>query len=136
MPDIEPKKTDMFQDVLDFHKKLVPDQVRPLPSWPSYDIMLLRGKLIQEEFQELTQAISQPDFAKIVDSSLDLVYVLLGLLVAMGVDARPIWQAIQEANMAKAGGPIRVDGKVLKPEGWTHPNVAHIIAEQSNRLDG
>ena len=134
MPDIAP--VDMFQDVLDFHKKLVPSQVRPLPSWPSYDVMLLRGKLIQEEYQELLLAISEPDFAKIVASSLDLVYVLLGLLVAMGVDARPVWQAIQTANMAKEGGPMREDGKVLKPEGWTHPSVAHIIADQTNRLDG
>jgi predicted HAD superfamily Cof-like phosphohydrolase len=134
MPDIQPK--DMFQDVLDFHKKFVPDQIRALPSWPSYDIMLLRGRLIQEEYGELVEAMAVPDFAKIVDSTLDLVYVLLGALVAMGVDARPIWDAIQTANMAKEGGPTRPDGKVLKPEGWEPPPIVKILAAQTTRLDG
>lgn len=128
MPDVQ--TPDMFQDVLEFHKKFVPNQIAKLPMWPSYDIMLLRGKLIREEIEELIKAFDNADFEGIVDGSLDLVYVLLGTLVAMGVDARPAWQEIQRANMAKEGGGLRGDGKVMKPEGWVPPDIVGVLSRQ------
>ena len=121
---------DMFQDVLEFHKKFVPNQIAKLPMWPSYDVMLLRGKLIKEEIEELISAFDDADFEGIVDGTLDLVYVLIGTLIAMGVDARPVWDEIQKANMAKEGGPMRADGKVLKPEGWTPPDIVGVLSRQ------
>jgi predicted HAD superfamily Cof-like phosphohydrolase len=38
--------------------------------------------------------------------------------------------------MAKAGGPKRADGKQLKPEGWTPPDLAPILAEQERERRG
>ncbi len=128
MPDVQ--TPDMFQDVLEFHKKFVPNQIAKLPMWPSYDIMLLRGKLIREEIEELIKAFDNADFEGIVDGSLDLVYVLLGTLIAMGVDARPVWREIQRTNMAKEGGGLRGDGKVMKPEGWVPPDIVGVLSHQ------
>lgn len=129
MPDEQ--APDMYQDVLEFHKKFVPNQMAPLPMWPRFDVMRLRGKLIQEEMKELVEAFDDADFEGIVDGSLDLIYVVLGTLVAMGVDARPVWNEIQKANMAKEGGPMRPDGKVLKPEGWMPPDIVGVLSRQT-----
>ncbi len=38
------------------------------------------------------------------------------------------WDEVHRSNMAKVGGPIRGDGKRLKPEGWTPPDVAGVLA--------
>lgn len=127
---------DMFQDVLDFHQKFVPDQVRQLPSWPSYDVMLLRGRLVQEEFGELVDAIQKPDFPGIIDNICDSIYVLIGMSIAMGVDLREVWKEVHRANMAKEGGPTREDGKVLKPEGWQPPDVIGVIKRQRRLTEG
>jgi predicted HAD superfamily Cof-like phosphohydrolase len=133
MPDITPGR-DPFQDVLDFMKDKAPMRIRALPSWPAYDVMIRHGAMVQEEYNELVAAMGQCDFAGIVDGALDLVYVLYQLLIGMGVDARPIWQAIQEANMSKL---VSEDGsKVMKPEGFVPPDVSGIIAAQTNRLNG
>ena len=121
---------DMFQDVLDFTMKFVPNQIAKLPVWPAYNVMNLRGKLIKEEIEELTKAFEAADFEGIVDNTLDLVYVLLGLLIAMGVDARPVWNEIQRANMAKTNGGLREDGKVLKPKGWIPPDITGVLMRQ------
>ena len=127
---------DMFQDVLDFHQKLVPQQVRGLPSWPSYDIMLLRGRLVQEEFSELVDGIQNADFIGIADNIADCIYVLIGMSIAMGIDLREVWKVVHAANMAKEGGPSRPDGKVMKPEGWKEPDVVGVITNQKNFITG
>ena len=31
--------------------------------------------------------------------------------------------------MAKVGGPIREDGKRLKPEGWEPPNITKVLLD-------
>lgn len=108
-------------------------------------------RLVVEEFVELLEAVfgwRRTDDVKIdlehlfnvapltidlpalVDATVDLDYVVEGLRVRLGVDARPIWSAVHAANMAKAGGPLREDGKRMKPEGWQPPDVAGLLREQ------
>lgn len=62
----------------------------------------------------------------------DTLYVVCGLANTLGLwpilDA--VYAEIHRANMTKAvDGKIirRADGKILKPEGWTPPNIAAII---------
>lgn len=125
-----PQPPDVFSDVLEFHKKFVPNQLRPLPAWPPYNIMRLRGELFKEELKEFIEALDNADFAGIVDGGLDLVYVIVGMLYAMGVNPVPIWEEIQRTNMAKVGGGLRADGKVMKPEGWVPPDIVGLLAAQ------
>lgn len=70
------------------------------------------------------------DLPALVDATVDLDYVVEGLRVRLGVDGDPIWTAVHAANMAKRTGPIREDGKRLKPEGWTPPDVEGLLREQ------
>jgi hypothetical protein len=47
-----------------------------------------------------------------------------------GIDLRPLWVAVQAANLAKVGGSKRADGKVLKTPGWVPPDIAGLLRQQ------
>jgi predicted HAD superfamily Cof-like phosphohydrolase len=90
----------------------------------------LRSELIWEEAEETEDAVFSQDLAKAVDGLVDTIYVCLGAAVAWGVDLEPIFNAVHRANMAKAGGATRDDGKILKPEGWQPPDIAGELRKQ------
>lgn len=125
---------DWFQDVQAFHKQFLltsPDT----PTIPNEAIRELRERLNKEEFSELLEAENKKNLPGIADSIVDLIYVLIGMAICYGIDIRPVWDEVQRANMSKAGGAKRADGKVLKPQGWQPPNVARILREQGWRGD-
>ncbi len=71
------------------------------------------------------------DLPEWCDGTIDLDYVVEGARTAFGINTRPLWLAVQKANMAKAGGPVREsDGKRLKPPGWQPPDIAGLLKEQ------
>lgn len=96
----------------------------PAPLTPSFDHARidLRIKLMDEELSETIEAMHAKDMVKTVDGLADLMYVVLGTAVELGVDMEQVFELVQGANMAKLGKdgkPItRADGKTLKPEGW------------------
>jgi len=120
---------DMVADVLDFHEKFG-QYVGQHPHWPPFDVMRMRFKLVAEEYNELSTAVGGEDLTMIADGVGDLMYVLIGMCNAMGIDLRPVWAAIHRANMRKEGGGSREDGKILKPEGWLPPDIAAILELQ------
>jgi predicted HAD superfamily Cof-like phosphohydrolase len=95
----------------------------------------LRAELIREEFSEFVDAIGcthdvpchEPDLVKAIDALCDLLYVTFGAAVTFGVDLEPFFDEVHRSNMAKAGGPVRFDGKRLKPQGWKAPDIAGIL---------
>ena len=120
---------DMVEDVLAFHRKFA-CYVGDYPHLPERSIVDLRLRLIREEYCELIEAIHRVDLAAIADAITDLMYVIIGTAITLGIDIRPIWQAVQRANMAKTGGGTRADGKILKPPGWKAPDVSALIELQ------
>lgn len=116
-----------FLDVLEFHRKLAPSRICNNPSLPTNPVC---RTLIEEEDAEMFAALDRGDLPEFVDGILDSIYVRLGMLVHCGVNPDPIWAAIQSSNMAKEGGDTRADGKVLKPPGWTAPDVAGLLRKQ------
>ena len=46
-----------------------------------------------------------------------------------GIPLRPFWREVQRANMDKVGGPVRADGKRLKPPGWQGPDHWPMLVE-------
>jgi predicted HAD superfamily Cof-like phosphohydrolase len=120
---------DWFADVLEFHDK-VGVIIGWCPGEPAKDVVTLRQSLEEEEHKELLAAAAKGDLPEMADGVVDLIYVLIGRAVSYGIDLRPVWDAVHTANMAKAGGPIREDGKRLKPPGWKPPDVARIIKNQ------
>lgn len=133
------------EDVKDFHEKCG-QEVNTKPSLLSEDTISLRYSLIDEEVnKELLPILKKlqekgtwdsgefiEDLAAIADGIVDAIYVLLGAAVSFGINLQPIWEATQKANMQKFGGPVRGDGKILKPEGWKHPDVQALIEHQLN----
>lgn len=80
--------------------------------------------LVREEFTETMDAWAGKDINGIADGVVDLIWVLCGLLARMGIDLDSVWDEVRKANYAKLGGPVRADGKVLKPEGWKPPDIS------------
>jgi len=71
-----------------------------------------------------------PNLPDIADAIGDLKYVLEGTNLAFGIDGEPVWDAIQKANMAKAGGSVDEHGKRMKPPGWTPPDIEGELRKQ------
>lgn len=118
--------SDMVKDVLEFHQKFgVPSL--DTPGFPSPKRVTLRIDLIREEFSEFQWAIDDRDLPATADAIADLIYVLIGTAHEFGIPLEPIWDAVQASNMAKEGGATREDGKILKPPGWSAPDIAGIL---------
>lgn len=81
---------------------------------------------------ERAKAMNDEDFtlhwwSEAIDAIVDTIVVLHNTTNAMGIDLEPFWDEVQRANMAKAGGPTREDGKKLKPEGWEPPKMRALL---------
>lgn len=88
--------------------------------------------LIDEEFKELQQGINNNDNLECLDALIDILVVTIGAIHSMGADGEGAWNEVMRTNMAKidaATGKVRKrqDGKVLKPEGWTPPNLISYV---------
>ena len=84
--------------------------------------------LIEEEFKELKLAIDNNDNIEVLDALLDIVVVTVGAIHSMGADGEGGWKEVMRTNFAKIDketGKVRKreDGKVLKPSGWTPPDL-------------
>lgn len=125
---------DWYADVLDFHLKFGA-AVGTTPRVPDRSTIALRAALLNEEVRETLAALAAGDLPELADGIVDTVYVALGLLVSYGIDARPVWAAVHQANMAKqlgdGGRVVSEAGKILKPPGWVPADVAGILRQQA-----
>ena len=87
----------------------------------------LRVRLIKEEFKELRRAIKKGDMVKAIDALCDLQYVINGGAVEWGIDLEPYDDEVHRTNMLKKDGPVRADGKKLKPPGWQPPRIKDVL---------
>lgn len=78
----------------------------------------LRLRLIEEEYDEFIEALKYGDNVFTAKEAADLVYVVVGTCIALGIPFNEVFGALQISNMSKIGpdGKIRFreDGKVLK----------------------
>jgi len=66
----------------------------------------------------------------LVDGLADLDYVIEGTRLEFGVNGAPVAAEVHRSNMAKVGGEVRPDGKILKPKGWTPPDIDGELRKQ------
>jgi predicted HAD superfamily Cof-like phosphohydrolase len=70
------------------------------------------------------------------DALTDLMVVIVGMGLELGMPLDVLWKEVHRSNMAKVGPEGRViqraDGKVLKPEGWTPPRIAEALEQPSD----
>ena len=90
--------------------------------------------LIQEEHDELQVAIDANDRVEQLDALIDILVVTIGAIHSAGFDAEGAWKEVMRTNFAKIDretGKVRKreDGKVLKPLGWTAPQLAPFISK-------
>lgn len=117
---------DPFAAVLAFHRCLGLD-IGERPALASPDVVALRRRLIAEETVELDAALAAGDIVRVADALADLLYVTYSAAISFGIDLRPIFAEVHRVNLEKVGGPIRADGKVLKPRDWTPPAIEPLL---------
>jgi predicted HAD superfamily Cof-like phosphohydrolase len=89
-------------------------------------------KLIEEEHDELKQAVANDDVVEQLDALIDILVVTIGAIHSAGFDGEGAWKEVMRTNFAKIDhetGKVRKreDGKVLKPLGWTAPDLKPFI---------
>ena len=101
----------------------------------NHDQFYLYAKLIEEEVQELADALKGGLQLDTLDALTDILVVTIGAIHSMGADGEGAWKEVMKTNFAKVDketGKVRKreDGKVLKPEGWEPPNLKPFLAKQ------
>ena len=114
------KDIDVFQQACD-----------QVPSVENYAMYL---DLITEEYTELRDAILANDRVEQLDALIDILVVTMGAIRTGGFDGEGAWNEVMRTNFAKIDpvtGKVRKreDGKVLKPEGWTPPNLTPYLTK-------
>lgn len=94
----------------------------------STDNMLLYYNLIVEEYKEFLEAIIANDDVEQLDACMDMIWVILGFCKMKGFNVDGAWAEVARSNLAKidsaTGKVIKNEaGKVMKPEGWTPPDL-------------
>ena len=94
----------------------------------------LRVRLIQEEFDELKEAMASGNLALVAKELADLLYVTYGTAVSYGIDMEPVFQEVHQSNLSKIGGYKRADGKWVKPPTYSPANIEPILEAQRKQL--
>jgi predicted HAD superfamily Cof-like phosphohydrolase len=110
----------------------------PRQTQPSLDVEqsleTLRVSLLEEEVGELVSATHARDLVGIADALADITYVVYGTALTYGIDLDSVLGEVHRSNMSKLdqdGKPIiRTDGKVLKSERYSPPNIAAVLQRQ------
>ena len=106
-------------------------EVKSKAEFPNENIVKLRLNLIEEELQELQEAIKQEDLLEVADALTDILYVTYGAGHAFGIDLDNCFDEVQKSNMSKLGAdekPIyNQSGKVMKGPKYFKPNLKQFL---------
>ena len=83
------------------------------PAIPSADRCQLRVSLLEEEVQELADAIKDNDLVEVADALADIQYVLSGAVLEFGMGQifQTLFDEVQRSNMSKACGSMEEAGR-------------------------
>lgn len=117
-----------------FHRAFgLPRATEPNADIPA-DLAELRIRLLNEEAEEFAEAARAGDLVGVADALADVVYVAYGTALTYGIDLDEVLAEVHRSNMSKLdadGRPIlRDDGKVVKSDRYTPPDVAGVLARQ------
>lgn len=148
--------TKIRDQVLEFHRAME-QPVLDVPQVPPDERVRFRLRFIAEEFFELLEAclhdteeweldwlkedlntyinlaLVRVDLPLVADALADIDYVVEGTRLEFGIDGGPVAAEVHRANMMKASGPVRADGKRLKPDGFRPPDVEGVLLSQGWR---
>ncbi len=99
----------------------------------------LRINLLQEELDELKEALANDDPQETLDALIDLQYVLDGAFLSFGLAAvkELAFDEVHRSNMSKLGAdgkPIRrpEDGKVMKGPNYFAPELGKFVGKKKD----
>ena len=97
------EKIDSLNQVAEFHKTFNAP-ILNTPQIPSKERCELRVSLLQEELNELQEAIADKNIVEIADALCDLQYVLSGAVLEFGLGEKfpALFNEVQRSNMSKA----------------------------------
>ena len=105
------------------------------PRIPPAERISLRIGLIHEEFHESFKALVANDLIGIADGLADMVVVIYGTALEYGINLDAVLKEVHASNMSKLGPDgkpiLREDGKILKGKDWQPPNIARVLAGQT-----
>ncbi len=91
----------------------------------------LRIDLIEEELNELKEAINKKDLKEVADALTDILYVTYGAGHAFGINLDDCFEEVQKSNMSKLcenGKPIYNNkGKVMKGPKYFQPDLTKFL---------
>ncbi len=106
-------------------------EIKNKPSFSTKKINQLRISLIQEELDELKEAMANNDLLEVADALTDLLYVTYGAGHAFGIDLDKCFNEVQNSNMSKLGEdgkPIYNElGKVMKGPNYFKPDLSKFV---------
>ena len=106
-------------------------EIKNKPSFSTKKINQLRISLIQEELDELKEAMTNNDLLEVADALTDLLYVTYGAGHAFGIDLDKCFNEVQNSNMSKLGEdgkPIYNEfGKVMKGPNYFKPDLSKFV---------
>lgn len=97
------KQLDSLNQVADFHRTFQ-HPIKSNPGIPSKIRCDMRVALIQEELDELKEAIKKNDLVEIADALCDIQYVLSGAVLEFGLGEKfkELFDEVQRSNMSKS----------------------------------
>lgn len=124
-----------FKMVGEFMKKFG-QGVKTEPEFPSIDVQALRLDLIQEELNELRDAMGNKDLVGVADALTDILYVTYGAGHAFGINLDECFLEVQRSNMSKLGPDgkpmYREDGKVMKGPNYKEPDLEKVMYKKNS----
>ena len=119
-----------FEKVKVFMKTFGQD-VKQQAALSTEKINSLRISLIEEELDELKQAMKEKNLKEVADALTDILYVTYGAGHAFGIDLDKCFNEVQNSNMSKLGEdgkPIyNESGKVMKGPNYFKPDLNKFI---------
>jgi predicted HAD superfamily Cof-like phosphohydrolase len=121
--------SNMFQEVKKF-QTAVGQNVSEVPEFPDENERVLRRKLLKEEVEEYFEGEDKDDLENVAKELADIIYIVCGTAASYGIPLDRVFNEVHRSNMEKlVDGKVvrRDDGKILKPEGWTAPDIKSVL---------
>ena len=119
----------VFIDIREMHSKF--DMHKFIKTATNREILQylkFRANFIEEEFEELKEAINCRNSDDVVDALIDMMVVIIGTLDLFDIDGQKAWNVVHKANMSKVAGSNSNRPNdfgfpdLVKPDGWKKPS--------------
>ena len=131
------------EDIQDMHIAFQQDVVvENMDSETLKKFLMFRLEFLQEEVDELKDALEVGDTENVVDSMIDLCVVATSTLELVGVDSHKAWKEVMQANLLKRVGEKESRPNSLgfpdlvKPDGWTPPDHSDNLGRVGDAFKG